>query len=158
MARESLITDELQKMIGMRSEPAIFKVEEGAIQRYADAIGDTNPLYNDPEYAKKSKYGRLICPPGFTGWPVAKRGRITESISAMLVKAGAPSRLLDGGVEFEFFEPIGAGDMLVATTTIAQITEKQTRLGNTLFTTMETTYLNQNGSLVLKARQTLILF
>ncbi len=157
MAKESLISDELQKMIGMRSEPVIFKVEEGAIQRYAEAIGDSNPLYNDLEYAKKSKYGRLICPPGFTGWPV-KRGRTTESISAMLVKAGAPSRLLDGGVEFEFFEPIGAGDMLVATTTIAQITEKQTRLGSTLFTTTETTYLNQNGNLVLKARQTLILF
>ncbi len=157
MARESLISDELQKMIGMRSEPVIFKVEEGAIQRYAEAIGDTNPLYNDLEYAKKSKYGRLICPPGFTGWPV-RRGRTTESISALLVKAGAPSRLLDGGVEFEFFEPMGAGDMLVATTTIAQITEKQTRLGSTLFTTTETTYLNQNGNLVLKAKQTLILF
>jgi acyl dehydratase len=157
MARESLISDELQKMIGTRSEPVIFKVEEGAIQRYAEAIGDTNPLYNDLEYAKKSKYGRLICPPGFTGWPV-KRGRTTESISALLVKAGAPSRLLDGGVEFEFFEPIGAGDMLIATTTIAQITEKQTRLGSTLFTTTETTYLNQNGNLVLKAKQTLILF
>lgn len=157
MAGESLTTDELQKMIGMRSEPVIFKVEEGAIQRYAEAIGDPNPLYNDPEYAKKSKHGRLICPPGFTGWPV-KRGRITESISAMLVKAGAPSRLLDGGVEFEFFEPIGAGDMLVTTTTLTQLTEKQTKLGSTLFATMETTYLNQSGNLVLKARQTLILF
>lgn len=157
MSEGSWTAEKLQNLIGIRLEPVVFKIEEGAIQRYAEAIEDDNPLYNDIDYAKKSKYGRLICPPGFTGWPV-KRGRTTESVLGLLVKAGAPSRLLDGGVEFEFFEPIGAGDMLVATTTITDIIAKQTRLGNTLFATIETTYLNQNGNLALKAKQTLILY
>lgn len=149
--------EKLQKLIGTRSEPVIFKVEEGAIQRYAEAIGDSNPLYNDIDYARKSKFGRLMCPPGFTGWPVKHR-RITEGPVELLVKAGAPARLLDGGVEFEFFEPIGAGDILAASTTIAEITEKQTRLGRTLFTTIEVDYINQNGNLALKAKQTFIMF
>ncbi len=153
----STISEKLQKLIGTRSEPVIFKVEEGAIQRYAEAIGDPNPLYNDIDYARKSKFGRLICPPGFTGWPVKHR-RITEGPVELLVKAGAPTRLLDGGVEFEFFEPIGAGDMLAASTTITEITERQTRLGKTLFTSVEVKYVNQNGSLVLKAKQTFIMF
>lgn len=153
----SFIVENLKKLIGARSEPVIFKVEEGAIQRYAQAIGDPNPLYNDIDYAKKSKYGRLICPPGFMGWPV-KHGRITDGPIELLVKAGAPSRLLDGGVEFEFFEPIGAGDMLVASTTITDITERQTRLGRTLFTTIEVNYINQNGNLALRAKQTFIMF
>ncbi len=158
MAEEpSTISEKLQKLIGVRSEPVIFKVEEGAIQRYAEAIGDRNPLYNDIDYAKKSKFGRLMCPPGFTGWPVKHR-RITEGPVELLVKAGAPARLLDGGVEFEFFEPIGAGEILVASTTITNITEKQTRLGRTLFTTIEIDYVNQNGSLALKAKQTFIMF
>jgi len=34
-----------------------------AIQRYATAIGDLNPLYFDEEYAKKSQFGGLISPP-----------------------------------------------------------------------------------------------
>ena len=72
MAKVSIITDELKKLIGVPWEPQIFKVEEGAIKRYAEAIDDPNPLYNDVEYARKSKYGRLICPPGFTGWPQKK--------------------------------------------------------------------------------------
>jgi acyl dehydratase len=69
MANGSLITDELRKLIGVILDTIIFKVEEGAIQRYAQAIGDPNPLYSDPDFASKNKYGRLLAPPGFTGWP-----------------------------------------------------------------------------------------
>jgi len=157
MAEGSIITEELRKLIGVPGEPIVFKVEEGAIQRYAQAIGDPNPLFNDIENAGKNKYGRLICPPGFTGWPV-KGGISVFKLVDSLVKAGAPPRLLDGGVEFEFFEPIGAGDMLTATTKIANITERETRMGKTMFTTVETTFVNQKKKVAFKSRSTLIQF
>jgi 3-hydroxybutyryl-CoA dehydratase len=44
-----------------RTIPVILTKE--AIQRFARAIGDLNPLYFDEEYAKKSPYGGLIAPP-----------------------------------------------------------------------------------------------
>jgi acyl dehydratase len=157
MAEGSLITDELRELIGVSSEPIIFKVEEGAIQRYAQAIGDPNPLYNDPDYASRTRYGRLLAPPGFTGWPV-KADRPTDKLFETLEKAGAPSRVLDGGVEFEFIDPVGAGDILTATTRIASITERETRLGKTMFTTVEITFVNQTGNVALKSRSTLIQF
>jgi acyl dehydratase len=157
MANGSLITDELRKLIGVTLDTIVFKVEEGAIQRYAQAIGDPNPLYNDADFASKTKYGRLLAPPGFTGWPV-KAGRLSERLIGSLSKAGAPSRLLDGGIEFEFIEPIGAGDVLTATTRIASITERETRLGKTMFTTLETTFVNKKGDLALKSRSTFIMF
>ncbi len=157
MANGSLITDELRKLIGMTLDTIVFNVEEGAIQRYAQAIGDPNPLYNDPDFARKAKYGRLLAPPGFTGWPV-KAGRLSERLIGSLAKAGAPSRLLDGGIEFEFIETIGAGDVLTATTKIANITERETRLGKTMFTTLETTFVNKKGDLALKSRSTFIMF
>lgn len=157
MTEGSLITDELRKLIGVSSEPIVFKVEEGAIQRYAQAIGDPNPLYNDPDFASKTKYGRLLTPPGFTGWPV-KAGRPTDKLFESLIKAGAPPRLLDGGVEFEFIEPVGAGDVLIATTKIANITERETRLGKAMFTTVEITFVNQKGDVALKSWSTLIQF
>ena len=157
MAEGSLITDELRKLIGVSLESIVFKVEEGAIQRYAQAIGDSNPLYNDPDFASKTKYGRLLVPPGFTGWPV-KAGRPTDKLFESLVKAGAPPRLLDGGVEFEFIEPVGAGDVLTATTKIANITDRETRLGKTMFTTVEVTFVNQKGDVALKSWSTLIQF
>jgi len=157
MANGSLITDELRKLIGMTLDTIVFNVEEGAIQRYALAIGDPNPLYNDPDFARKTKCGRLLAPPGFTGWPI-KAGRLSERLIASLAKAGAPSRLLDGGIEFEFIEPIGAGDVLTARTKIANITERETRLGKTMFTTLETTFVNKKGDLALKSQSTFIMF
>ena len=157
MAEGSLITDMLKKLIGVPSEPIVFKVEEGAIQRYAQAIGDANPLYNDADSAGSSKQGRLLAPPGFAGWPV-KAGRPTEKLFESLVKAGAPPRILDGGVQFEFGEPIGAGDVLTATPMIASISERDTRLGKTMFTTAEITYVNQKDDVVLKSWATLIQF
>ncbi|MBM3118030.1 MAG: MaoC family dehydratase [Chloroflexi bacterium] len=157
MAEGSIITDELKKLIGVSGEPITFKVEEGAIQRYAQAIGDPNPLFNDIENASKNKYGRLICPPGFTGWPI-KGGISVFKLVDSLIKAGAPTRLLDGGVEFEFLEPIGAGDVLTATTKIASITERETKMGKTMFTTVETTFVNQKKKVALKSRSTLIQF
>jgi len=34
-----------------------------AIRNFANGIGDSNPLYRDEEYAKKTKYGALIASP-----------------------------------------------------------------------------------------------
>jgi acyl dehydratase len=157
MANGSLITDELRKLVGVTLDTIVFKVEEGAIQRYAQAIGDPNPLFNAPDYAGKTRYGRLLAPPGFTGWP-AKAGRPTEKLFAFLVKAGAPPRILDGGIEFEFIEPVGAGDVLTARTKIAKVAERETKLGKTMFTTAEVTYVNQKGKVALKSWATIIQF
>ena len=35
------------------------------IRRYADAIGDFNPRFRDPDYAEVTKYGRLVAQPTF---------------------------------------------------------------------------------------------
>jgi acyl dehydratase len=77
---------------------------------------------------------------------------------ASLVKAGAPPRILDGGIEFEFIEPIGAGDILTATSKIAKVTERETKLGKTMFTTAEVTYVNEKGNEVLRTWATIIQF
>ncbi len=34
-----------------------------AIQKYCRSVGETNPLYLDEEYARKSRFGGLIAPP-----------------------------------------------------------------------------------------------
>ena len=43
-------------------EPFIRSVNEDNIRRVARGIGDNNPLYIDREYAKKSRYGKLVAP------------------------------------------------------------------------------------------------
>jgi acyl dehydratase len=152
-----VVPDSLKQLIGQKEEIVVLKVEEGAIQRYARAVGDANPLHTDVDYANKSGWGRIMAPPGFTGWPVA-RGFDMFRIFEKLTKAGAPMGLLDGGVEYEFVSRIGAGDTLVMSAKIASIEGRETKMGPTMVTTIESSFTNQNGAIVLITRNTFLNF
>jgi acyl dehydratase len=159
MAESSLITDEIRKLIGMITEPVIFRVEVGAIQRYAEAIGDQNPLFSDLNYAGKSKHGRVICPPGFMGRPVKGDLMSNTGFSAIMLRlmaAGARPRVLDAGTEYEFFEPIGAGDTLVSVSKLIDISERESKSGKMMVSTVEIIYVNQDGNIACKVRMMLI--
>lgn len=150
-SQQSVITEEMKKLIGVESKPVIYEVEAGAIRRFAEAIADPNPLYYDEEYAKKSRYGKMIAPPTFFGWPTKEAPR-TEII-------GPFKSVLNGGNEVEYTRPVYAGDRLVATTKVVSLQDRDGRLGKMLITVRETTYKDaKNGELVAKARGTLITY
>ena len=158
MAEGSAVVDELRGLIGIMTEPVINEVEKGAIRRYAEAVGDPNPLYCDVEYARNSKYGELICPPGFFGWPMkASTGavEVMAPVFSALFKAGLV-RILDGGVAYEFFLPLRAGDTLTWYARFADVREREGKTGKMVFLTFETTYINQRGDLVAKSRNTFL--
>jgi len=152
----SLITDEMKKLVGVPWPSQVYKVEEGAIRRYAQAIDDPNPLYNDAAYAARSKHGRLMCPPGFAGWPEGGERLLGIEVCEAMINAGAPPRPLDGGIEFEFMLPVGAGDTLTETTTITDIHERKTKSGKALFVQAEFVYVNSAGETAMKSAATYI--
>ena len=149
-----IMTEELAELIGTQTDPVILEVERGAIRRYAQAIEDPNPLYNDVDYAKQSKYGEMICPPGFFGWPVKPRNQTQAfMLNQIIMKGSGRSITFDNGGELEFMLPIRAGDVLTSITKIADIYEEVGRSGNRfLLIIRETTYINQNGDIVAKSR------
>ncbi|MFA4915721.1 MAG: MaoC family dehydratase N-terminal domain-containing protein [Syntrophales bacterium] len=150
--------EELKKFIGKTDAPYLLDVEKGAIKRYAEAVGDLNPLYHDEEYARASKHGAIICPPGFFGWAVKSRPYLSETrqeVLENLAKAGY-KHFLDGGTDFEFVLPVRAGDKLVASGRIADIYERDGKKGNLVFAVTEITYINQNGDQVATVRWTLV--
>jgi acyl dehydratase len=158
MAEGSKLTNEIRSMIGLWSEPVVLEVEKGAIARYSDAIDDDNPLYRNEEYAKNTRYGSIIAPPGFFGWPVGG-GNIEAGMSRVVgaVASAGMLRILDGGIELNFYVPVRAGDTLVTYGKLADAREKETKSqGTMVFLIIEQKYLNQNGNLVALARQTLI--
>jgi len=152
-----MISNEIQSMVGLWSEPVVLEVERGAIARLADAIDDPNPLFRNEEYARNTKYGGIIAPPGFFGWPVGG-GDIEAGMSRVVgaVAQAGMLRILDGGIELNFYIPVRAGDMLVTYGKLADVREKQTSQGKMLFLIIEQKYLNQDGAMVAVARQTLI--
>ncbi len=156
-----MLTPEVKESIGKIGSTRVFKVEEGAIKRFADAVDDRNPYYWDEEYARKSKHGSIIAPPGFFGWPTQwARGQtfpITFDASLDLRPALAQagySRTLDGGIEYEFFLPVRAGDTLFVTSEIKDIVERAGQESKLVFVITERTYVNQHDDLVARARAT----
>jgi hydroxyacyl-ACP dehydratase HTD2-like protein with hotdog domain len=64
------------------------------------------------------------------------------------------SRGLNGGNEWEYFQPIRVGDRITVVSQIADIYERGGRLGNMVFVVRETIYTNQFGEKVAVSRNT----
>jgi acyl dehydratase len=140
------VTDEVLKQIGKTAEPRTYEVERGAIRRFAEAIGDSNPLFNSESEARQSRFGGLIAPPTFYRSMMAAFPEIKIELTG--------NRGLDGGSDWEYFEPIRPGDRITVQTKIADIRESEGRLGPMVFTTIETSYTNQFGQLCALQRAT----
>lgn len=150
MAPDSVITEEMRTVIGVESEPTTVLVEKEPIRRFAEAIGDPNPVYRDEAYAKSLGYRSVIAPPGFAIYycfPI-KRGQPGPRFRPPFV------RNLNGGNEFEYFQPIQAGDVISISDKIADMTEREGRMGKMLITTRETICRNQKGEVVAITRGT----
>ena len=153
---------EVANLVGKTGEIRVVEVEKGAIRRYADAIEDQNPLYWDDAYAKNSRYGAMVAPPGFFGWPTKFSGEampvfppLLGEVGGILAQAGF-GRVLDGGMEYDFLLSIRAGDTLEATPKVINVNVRETKTGKMVFMVIETTYINENGDVVARVRQTTI--
>lgn len=146
---ESSITDEMRAHVGVESRPWVMEVERGAIQRFAEAISDPNPMFYDEEYAKNSRYGGTIAPVGFFGWPVGEPPPLTTVESPFI-------RRVNGGNDFTYNRPVYAGERLIASRRLAKIYERQgnPRTGRMMFIINETVYRDLSGKIVAISRNT----
>jgi acyl dehydratase len=158
-----VLPKEVTSWIGKSGSGITFYVERGAVERYADAVGETNPLYWNDEFAKKSRYGSVIAPPGFFGLssPFQRESDPSRkpiswvSIGETLSKVGY-GRVVNGGMELEFFTPAHPGDVLQTSSVVKDIVEREGRSGKMVLVTIETTYVNHKGEMVAKQRHTTI--
>ena len=147
---QSVITDEMRKLIGVESEPWTVEVEKTDVRMFARSVGHTDPIFYDETEAKQRGYPSIVAPPGYLGTPIFMPGR---------PQRGAPQlnipyhRRLNGGTEIEYFDDICAGAVLNATSQIAKIEETSGRLGPMVIVTTETIYRRGN-TIVAKLRGT----
>jgi acyl dehydratase len=136
-----LFTEEMrQQAIGLEGDPVTVEVEKGAIIKFAQAIGDDNPLFNDEVEARRSRYGGLIAPPTFLRSITSGRPAFPFDLPL--------NRFLDGGSDWEYFEPIRVGDRITSTSKITDLSERTGRLGVMVFSTTVITYRNQLDQVV----------
>ncbi len=144
-----VLTEEMrQQAIGRETAPVTTEIEKGAIIKFARAIGDENPLFNDEAGARKGPYGGLIAPPTFLRSVASSRMDLPFEIPF--------ERVLDGGSEWEYFEPVRVGDRITAVAQLADIVERTGRLGVMIIMTIVATYRNQLDQVAATQTSTLI--
>ena len=150
MTNEDLVLDEFKKLVGQQMEPEVWEAGREHIKWFAQAIGDSNPLWQDKAYAAKSRYKKIIAPPLF----LIDSGLV--KLVGRLVDLAPHLANINGGTEIEYFRPIEAGDTI---TTVAKLADAQLKTGKTgslIFLVFEVTYTNQRGELVAILRNTFV--
>lgn len=134
------------KVIGTTSEPMEFEVEKGHIRRFAEALGDTNPIFTDTEYAQSCGYANVIAPPTF---PTTFRVPMPIDVDY--------ARFLHGEQAYSYTRPIVAGDVIRCVSKVANVFEKKTSLGEVTFLVTELIGTDPQGNHVFTATSTAII-
>ncbi|WP_242396342.1 FAS1-like dehydratase domain-containing protein [Anaeromyxobacter oryzisoli] len=139
-----------RSLVGRESEPVVHEVEKGAIRRFAEALGDPNPIYQDEAAARAAGFGGLVAPPTF---PVAlaSNERFRHSLDL-----GTRS-ILHGEQLFEYGRPLVAGDRVTVTSRVADVLERPAASGPTDVIVIEDEGRDDRGELLFRSRETLIL-
>jgi acyl dehydratase len=140
-----------RRHIGKTLAPATLEVEKGRLRFFAEAIGETNPIYTDEAAAQAAGYPSLPAPPTFI-----MAGELdADTIRTALVEMGVDiNRILHGEQQFTFHAPVCAGDTITFASTFSDIYGR--RNGGLEFIVKETTMTNQHGAKVADARSVIV--
>ena len=141
----------LKGQVGVDRPPQVYPVEQGMIRRFARAVGDANPRWQDEEYAAKSDCGGIVAPPTLA---------LILGFDQMLQTLTAESAVtvLHGGTELECFAPMRPGDTIALTSRIANVRERPGKMGKTAFVTFEMSCHNQRQEMVARCCQMAIIY
>jgi acyl dehydratase len=125
--------------IGKQWPAADFEVEADRIARYADAVGEENPVHRDADAARQAGYRDVVAPPMFC--VVYSAAALGPAILDPEVGMNLPA-MVHGSQEFRWGEPVCAGDVISSAATCKEIYEKDGKA----FYVFESVSTNQEGA------------
>jgi acyl dehydratase len=156
------------------------EVTETAIRRFCEVAEDGNPVYWDADFAKTTRFGRVIAPPQslfsmtFAAWwtPDYLQRKTAEDAATLnppdtAVEHGGVHAVCDqygytvntvAGQEVEYLAPFGPGDgrLKMRSMTTSVSAEKTVRVGKGVFVTSVTEYRTEVGDRLI-GRSTMVL-
>jgi 3-hydroxybutyryl-CoA dehydratase len=129
-------------MIPKEGESAtlVKTITQSDIEQFAELVGDRNPVHVNPDFAKKTRFGR----------PIAHGMWGLSLVSAVLgTKLPGPGTIyLSQTVQFK--APVFAGDTLTAKVKVLEVRKDKP------IVKLETTCENQKGELILKGESVVL--
>ncbi|ROO87484.1 acyl dehydratase [Actinocorallia herbida] len=146
--------------IPLRTDPAhITEVNADATRHFAYGYGDGNPLYCDPEYGEKTRWGALIAPPNMV-YAMGESAAPPLTEEQRLLLKGDPFAGLgsyQAAMEFEYHRPLRAGDRCRVVRAQVGVKEKPSSFGGrAAHVTHDFLYANGDGEIVAVRRGTWI--
>ncbi|MGE0420541.1 MAG: MaoC family dehydratase N-terminal domain-containing protein [Acetobacteraceae bacterium] len=125
-------------------EPWCHEATRDNIRHYAHGIGDDNPLWCDPAYAAKTRYGGIIALPSF----LFATSRIVSGYVGGLPGVHA----MWAGADWTWHKPVRRNDEITTEAWLKDLIEHQTRFaGRAVQQVYHVNFFNQQGDLVAEA-------
>ena len=138
-----------QDLKGKEYQPVEFRVERDHVLRFADAIGEDNPVFRDPAAAREKGFQEELAPPTFvTTMQIMTSGQVVLDQELGLNYA----LVVHGEQEYEYTRPVMVGEVLRATPRIADIYSR----GPNEYLVIESDIRDSAGETVVVARTTLL--
>lgn len=134
--------------IGREYPPFTIEIEKGMLRLFAEAVGETNPIFLDEGLAREAGYRSLPAPPTYGFCLLQMNGRETF---AHLMDLGVDlGRLLHAEQAFRYHRVLCAGDKVTCWLKIEDIYEKK---GGALEIVVEEARLTtEDGALAVELR------
>jgi acyl dehydratase len=130
-----------RSLVGTETAAFTVEVERGAIRRFAEAIEDGNPIFNDPAAAKQQHCADLVAPPTFA---TSFRLPMDPPWIANLDRR----RIVAGETSFAIVRPITAGMVLTCRMKLRAVEDKDGRKGRMQLLHQDLTGKDANGDIV----------
>ena len=122
------------------------EASKDTIRHFADGIGDGNPLFRDEDYAKNTKYGKIIAP-----------GCYLYTIQWVAPGSGMPGiHAWYSGGDWEWYKPILVGDQFKSVAILRDVLIKDGKMtggGKIYIDQTDVVYVNQKGEIAGKELQ-----
>ena len=133
--------------VGKQWPPVPYEAGLEKIREYARAVGETNPVYYEREAALAEGFRDVVAPPMFC--VVYSAPAMGPAVLDPELGINLPA-MVHGGQEFQWGEPVCAGDVITTTPRVADIYEQDGRA----FYVFESESSNQDGEITVRGTWT----
>jgi acyl dehydratase len=133
--------------VGKEYPAVTYEVGREKIREYANAVGETNPVFHDRDAARAAGFRDVVAPPMFCvvySAPAVGPAVLDPELGINL------AAMVHGGQVFEWGEPVCAGDEITTQARVAEVREQD----GMAFYVFESTSVNQEAAQTVKGTWT----